>query len=250
MTQPKVSIIVISHRVELLKECLDSIERQNYMNIEVLVHHTLKDPHTQMIENGKINRLVEASVGEYVSVICEDDEYEPSFVNKTVDAIETEKVDMVYTDRITIGAFTKHMESGEFTRDAYTSSIGCPLPGTVLVSRDAWESVQGYTACVYSDAHFTWKLCKYGMKAYHLREPLFIYRVHNQNRSNFDNHTNLFKQYYKENPELMEKLNPTDPKLSLWQSKTVTELLNHFYGDKVKWPKYAQLLLEPQKAIQ
>src|ERR1035437_8070493 len=226
MTQPKVSIIVISHRVELLKECLDSIERQNYMNIEVLVHHTLKDPHTQMIEVAKINKLVKASIGKYISVICEDDEYEPSFVNKTVDAIENEKVDMVYTDRITIGAFVKHMESGEFTRDAYTSSIGCPLPGTVLVSREAWDSVQGYSDTEYADAHFTWKLCKYGHSAYHLREPLFIYRVHNQNRSNFDNHTELFKRYYRDNPELMEKLNPTYDKLSPWQSKTVTELLN------------------------
>lgn len=238
--EPKVSIIVISHRHKLLKECIESIERQNYNNIEVLVHHTLGHPHTQMIENGKVNRLVEASVGDYIVILCEDDELEPTFVHKCVKAARKEGVDIVYTDRATIGYTVQFFESGAFTNESFDKSITSPLPGTFLIKRTAWNGVSGYTSPVYADAHITRRLCELKYTAFHLREPLFLYRLHLENRSNTDDHIVFMTQYYREYPKWAEKLSPNQA-VNEWQKDAITQVLNNIYGKKEKWPKSAQL---------
>ena len=250
MNEPKVSIIVISHRLELLKLALESIERQTYNNIEVLIHHTLAAPHTQMIEHTKINRLVASSIGKYISILCEDDEYDPRYVETCVKALEGEEVDMVYTDRLSIGHMTKYIPSREFTLESFQSSISNPIPGTIFFTRSAWNMVGGYTRKEYADGHFAYMLLKYGINAYHLQEPLFLYRIHMDNYSSKADTGRMIIDYYKEYPELALGLNFDEVGMNKDKEGLVINILTALYGDKSKWPNLARSSLERRNRME
>lgn len=248
--EPKIAIIVISHRSEFLNQCIESIERQTYLNIEVLVHHTLKEPHVQMIENGKINRLVDACDSQYVVWLCEDDELEPTFCEKTINALLENNADLVYTDRATIGQQVQFFESGSFTKEAFNNSLVSPIPATILVKKYWWKFVGGFNAPVYSDWHFVRSLCEVGAIGYHLTEPLFLYRLHMENQTRNDDHVELLTKYFEHYPNYARRLDPSKLEDGVQKDRMIA-VLNNVYGEN-KWqlPKPVLSLMEPQKQIQ
>ncbi len=108
-----------------------------------------------------------------------DDEIEPAFLSKTVDALRNAppEVAFVFTDIRLVGRM-----KGVLTRDL------CPfdqlfinrLPYCMLFRKSAWRDVGGYDATMrdgYEDWDFNLRLIQDGFRGIKIAEPLFVYRV-------------------------------------------------------------------------
>jgi len=95
-TRPKVTIVVVNSRLkshpELVKECYDSIRRQNYKNIQIVVMENTD----KLVTIGKcFNDGVRRAKGKYVLFVGDDDFISDDYVSTLVDIIEKTEVTKV-----------------------------------------------------------------------------------------------------------------------------------------------------------
>lgn len=107
--QPKVSVIVPTYnRREMLRECLQSLEFQQYDNYEVVVVNDAGEAVGDVVAEFSRARLVNHDVnggpmrasntglehahGEYICFLSDDDLYYPDFLPRMINAMETSRV--------------------------------------------------------------------------------------------------------------------------------------------------------------
>lgn len=167
----KVSVIIAGYRQEFIGETLQSIFDQTVKAHEIIYIQDLG--HCAH----KINRMADMVTGDAIINLGDDDKLSPDYIEKTVQAMVDNNVDMVYTDIQLIGDQTGIMPAMDYTN--FSFRVSNPTFVTNIVKKEAWKRAGGWDQDIrYADWDFNWRLFKTGATAFHLKEPLFKYRIH------------------------------------------------------------------------
>jgi glycosyltransferase involved in cell wall biosynthesis len=175
----KILVIVptMPSRAELLKEAIESLEGQTRKADEIVVRSNIDDRGAPIGLAERYNEVLEQSDCDAFLVLCDDDKLDPCYIQKTVDVMEREKVDIVYTDCHIFGDRNMIGHAlGEWNRDNIERNT-VPLV-TSLCKRSAWKKAGGFSSVPFIDWDFWWKCFYTGATAYWLKEPLFWWRDH------------------------------------------------------------------------
>ncbi|MBI5820923.1 MAG: glycosyltransferase [Verrucomicrobia bacterium] len=200
--RPAVSVVIPCFKqAHFLPEAVESVVRQTFKDWEVIVvndgspdntravFHQMRKrwpaAHLYYIEkpNGGLaearNTGISAARGRYILPLDADDRIEPAYLEKTVRVLDgNPAVAIAYTDARFFGATDKLHIVGdlEFPKLLEVNQINyCSL-----YRRGAWEQVGGYNPNMlwgYEDWDLWIGCVERGLRAHHVREPLFCYRV-------------------------------------------------------------------------
>jgi len=118
LTEPLVSVVVLTYnRRELLRCALDSIARQHYRKIELIVVNNggidiadivadygpahVMNLTDNILPNAALDLGFEACQGKYFCVLSDDDEYFPDHLARLVDALETSNAEVGHSNTLT-----------------------------------------------------------------------------------------------------------------------------------------------------
>ena len=176
---PRASIIILSHRAELLPDAFGSAHAQAFRDKEIIVKYA------EDFWDGKINEAVRASSGEYFCILCDDDRLHPTFLERTVAEADKSQADIAFTDHDVFGPVALKWSFRGLTWGREALSLNCVPHFTALTRRDLFERVGGYDATMrHTDWDFWWRCMEAGASAVHLvDEYLWQYRVHASNMS-------------------------------------------------------------------
>lgn len=191
-----ISILVPGYR-GYIKDMFASLEAQTYRDFEVLVIWT-GQAEKGFSMNEKLMEMTKIARGEYILVLCEDDMLDPQYLEKVMQHIEGN--DIVYTDMLTFGDYCTRINAQPYCLDTFKSTTSPFI--TSLVRRSVWIEMNGFNPLQdFSDWDFWFRCFKAGKKAYHLKEPLFLYRKHND-KGSLDME-GAFNKVKKDHPEVI-----------------------------------------------
>ena len=202
---PRVSVIVPCYgQAEFLPFAVASVVQQQFEDWEIVIvndgspddtsavarrlSERLRDRRIRLIEkeNGGLasarNAGIEASRGDLVLPLDADDAIDPSFLAKTVAALDADAgASIAFTNVALFGAQTGEWQMGPFdlTHLRTVNRATC----TSLFRREVWEQVGGYNPNMvlgYEDWDFWVGAAERGLRAVHVAEPLFFYRMKEQ----------------------------------------------------------------------
>jgi glycosyltransferase involved in cell wall biosynthesis len=225
----KVSICIPTfNRYEYLKECIESILAQTYMDIEIIVSDNASKDETHKITkeypNIKYYRhteplnwyenwnfAVSKASGEYIALYHDDDLYCVNMIEEVV-SIFKEKKDtlLVHTGSYHFTEDNKNlinkkvriqdehplfMKSKEYLDYSSTNwcSINCP---TVMVRADLYKNYKFNANYLSADYHMWFKILQNDGYIAYLNKPLMNYRQHDSVKNNIDNPRAIYE--YKE----------------------------------------------------
>lgn len=179
---PRVSVIILSNRIEYLPEAFDSVVAQTYTDREIVV---------KFFDGAwwpsKMDEAVAGTSGELFAFLCDDDKMAPTWLAKCVEASDATGADIAYTDNEVFGRLPLKLALPDFSLD--TVRLHCVPHFTALTRRTLYEAVKkdrghGYDG---TQAHVDWDFWKacadVGARAAHVHEYLMQYRVEGQNQS-------------------------------------------------------------------
>ncbi len=178
---PRVSLIVLSHREELVMEAFRACVKQTDKDREVLVKFYDGPWYAE-----KMNEAVRGTSGERFAFLCDDDSLHPSWLAKCNAAMDRDGTDIGYTDNVSFGAYRMQLALPDFSRE--TVALHCVPHFTALTSRALFDKVGGYDG---NQSHVDWDFwascAEVGATASHVREHLFGYRIGANESRNMDN---------------------------------------------------------------
>lgn len=197
--KPLVSVIVpVFNTGNTMNETINSVLKQSYKNIEIIV---VNDGSTdsQTIENlGKLDKNIRiinqinkglpvarnagiaSSGGKYIVCLDSDDCINKNYVKKVVDkfdAVSGEKVAIVSSYIQAFGVSNEQWETPEFSIDKLKYSN--VLPVASAFTKKSWELVGGYDESFnkgFEDWNFWLSIIEKGFSWALIKEPLFYYR--------------------------------------------------------------------------
>lgn len=188
---PKVTIVILSHRKQLVGQAEASARNQTYPNVQVVTQYDTDAWPT------KLNEVVAIAKGEYIVVLCDDDVLAPTFVEETMAVALGSDADIVYTDRrafyddeepSTARHFRLHGDAfdGGPEQHAYRITFhveqflyGSSLPMTCLMRKTLWDRLGGHDVFMpHSDTELWYRAVEAGAVTCYLPQPLFWYRYH------------------------------------------------------------------------
>lgn len=150
-----VSIAIPAYKTTFLKQCIDSILNQSYANFELIIVddcspnpvkeivYSFNDPRIRYFRNkenlGKKdpsknwNQCLEYANGEFFSLLCDDDTYEPTFIEEMLSLAKKNPQHDVFRARVNV-----INESGTCT-DIYPSS-----PFFETYDDYLWQKINGF----------------------------------------------------------------------------------------------------------
>jgi hypothetical protein len=170
---PLVSILIPSHRPELLTEALASVWAQTVdrSQYEVLIN-SAADWYTN-----KINAIAQIARGKYLCVLCDDDLLAPTHLERCL-ALTRGNFDIIYTDIQFFGDRDDVYELPSFGLNTFRHAA-CPWMSGALVKRSLWNEIGGHRAgIILQDTAFWIECALRGADAAHVREPLTLARQH------------------------------------------------------------------------
>jgi glycosyltransferase involved in cell wall biosynthesis len=194
---PKVSVIILSHRPDLLPEAFASALQQTYRDREIVVKFC------EAYWDDKLNEAVRATSSPYFVVLCDDDKLAPTYLARTVEEIERTGADIAYTDNQVFGIMPMKQGLPDFS--LATLNTDCVPHFTALCRRDMFDAVGGYDGAVtYMDWDFWYRCAQHGADAVHLKgEYLFHYRVWGTNGSRELSHATCLAQLQEKHPNII-----------------------------------------------
>ncbi|UUZ86244.1 glycosyltransferase [Paenibacillus sp. P26] len=212
----KVSVVITNYNREAyLKECLDSLRRQTYPNLEmILVDDASTDRSVEVVqewmeENGAEVIIVRMprnagfsgamstgfflARGEYIAVQDSDDFSHPARLEKQVEFMQKHPdVALVGTNYASFkdGAKRHYVPAnwlmyGESIRAVYRNGGHCVCHGTILFRGAVFDRIGGLTRKIKGaeDYEFIVKFLDIGARIENLPEVLYYYRSHENQRS-------------------------------------------------------------------
>jgi hypothetical protein len=177
MSDPTVSVIILSHRSHLVGQAMTSVFQQTVPVHQVLVNYSPSYWGT------KANDIAQVATGDYLIPLCDDDELSPTYVEETVRLAQDQDYDIVYTDVAVFGdrlPFPVPIRLPQF--DAEVLRMHCTPWWTALVKKEVWDALGGYDpAQDYVDWDLWIRACKLGARAGKIAKPLYRYRDHDGN---------------------------------------------------------------------
>lgn len=174
---PKVSVVILSHRPALVGEAMQSVFAQTVPVHQVIVNYSPSYWGT------KANEAAQVATGDYIIPLCDDDQLAPTYVEETVAVAQEKGTDIVYTD---VGVFGDRLPFPMTIRlpqfDAEVLRMNCTPWWTALVRKSLWDRLGGYDpAQDYVDWDLWIRACKIGARATKIPKPLYRYRDHGGN---------------------------------------------------------------------
>ena len=168
--------------VEVVKECFKSLDLANTRLIEV---------EENVGKLGAINRALEVVQGEYGMILDADDYLTKGYVTRCLGELkaahaEDDKIAFVYTDCNLIDANGDYLDRGKsipFDAEKVQTLSYIPEPAVVM-TKIMLETAPYDEAIRRGTKHHKWKrIVENGWKGHHIAEPLFYYRMHDNNLS-------------------------------------------------------------------
>jgi len=219
-TRPMVSIIVYNYNYgRFLRECLDSVFKQTYSNIEILFSDNASDddsweialeyvrryPGVMTVTRNRRNFGSDANFancwlnvrGKYQVTLCSDDALAPTFVEKCLSVLEVhEDCAFAMVHRTIVN------NMGELEHEAPFYNQSCIIPGSEqaavymmaavnpsisqvmykMVKLHGNKGSRGIATRWYGNRLLDFKLCRENSMAY-IQDPLLLHRVHSANDS-------------------------------------------------------------------
>lgn len=242
----KVSVIIPCYNQGIfLDESINSVLKQTYKNIEIILVNDCSYDNTKEIAEKYLSELenfifinneqnlgvassrnlaIEKSSGDYILPLDADDIIEPTYIEKAVKILDSDKsIGIVYCKARFFGKKSGEWKLPDFNIDDFliTNSIFC----TALFRKDDFEKAGKYDDSMKTDVEdwdFWLSMLDLGIKPYRIPEFLFNYRKHKSNkriqslpirRYIFNKHLNLYlsrdsiiqKIFFNENKNFLEK---------------------------------------------
>ena len=214
-----VSVVIPCYNTALfIEDCLNGLLSQTYKKMEVILINDASTDHTQQIvekwlENtkpsfktiicnlpvntgfaGAITTGYFMSSGEYIAVNDADDISHPLRLEKQVDfLLKNPDYDLIGTsylmfddvDKKESGKKENWLYYGDSIRKVYGRGEHCVCHGTILFRGKAFDMLGGPTRRIHGaeDYEFIAKFLNANLKIENLKETLYYYRNHNQQRS-------------------------------------------------------------------
>ena len=198
----KVSIIIPSHsNTKYVRESVMSALNQTHKNTEILIMTDVPEYGIEKELSGlldkvklftepnlkradKTNTLTERATGDFIVLLCDDDILDKNFINNTLSILKSKKVDIVYTDVKLIGDSNGYSLAKAWKKTNFLQTT--PVYITALCKKSVYKDTGGFDKNLYSygDWDFWWTAYDMGFKAYHLKQPLFHYRIHSGQDTN------------------------------------------------------------------
>ena len=169
MNMPKISVVIPTHnRASFLKKAIESVLRQSYTNLEVIIVDDNSTDNTKEVVNSYKDKRIKyivhdknkggavarntgiiASTGDIVAFLDDDDEWLPEKIKKQMELFESKPfVDLIYTafyliDSITpsVASFALLLASSRLSPHVFINSLKSTfveIPGvsTISIKRD------------------------------------------------------------------------------------------------------------------
>lgn len=198
--KPLVSIIIPCHDYgSYLLDALDSAKFQTYPNIEVIVvddgstegytKEVLKNLNDIKVINQEKqgpsaarNNGIKESKGIYICCLDADDKIAPTYVEKIVETMENEGVDICGSYQKFFGDIYADINSKNLNPDIKTIVHNNPFSAGAMFTKKIWEKTGGYKTFLNSlgteDWEFWLSAFEAGAKGRIIPEYLFYYRKH------------------------------------------------------------------------
>jgi hypothetical protein len=149
---PTVTVIILSHRRELVGEAMASVFAQTFTDYQVLVQFC------ETYWGDKLNDIMRAARGKYLCVLCDDDLLAPTYLAEMVEALTLSGADIAYSDTLIFGSRPDRVD----VLPAYsleTLQKKCVPWMTAVFKREWFAHVGGYDPkMLYLDWDF-WLSC-------------------------------------------------------------------------------------------
>lgn len=199
---PKVSIIIPCYnQAEYLTEAVESVVNQTYQSWECIIVNDGSPDNTREVAKNLINKYnykqiiylekenggvasarnygINKSRGRYILPLDADDKIHHTFLEKTVNILDYNPyIHIVYTDLQEFGDRANLVQAQDWNPNSlpYQNHLNyCSL-----FRKEVWVKVGGYNPNMvqgYEDWDFWIGAAEYGFVGYHIKEPLFFYRV-------------------------------------------------------------------------
>jgi|ERR1043166_1968455 glycosyltransferase involved in cell wall biosynthesis len=191
-SRPLISVIIPAHDAErFIAEAIDSVVAQDYRPIELIVvddgstdntRRTVRQfPEATLLEQDRAgagaarNAGVRASRGKFLAFLDADDLWEPGKL--------ASQMEMFVADPKLEAAFGQSIEFGEEREQSEAKPA--PIPGTMLIRREAFERIGFYTAEPAAAEGIDWFLRAQEKSLRFQISPKIFYRrrIHSHNRT-------------------------------------------------------------------
>ena len=218
----KVSVIIpVYNREQYIEECIDSLQKQTYQDLEILLiddgstDSTVEictklannDPRIVLLkgEHGGVskarNKGLDAATGKYVFFLDSDDVIHPMLLEALVTAMENTDAPLGGTSCCNVGqaywhkvaevaqkdagpAETEYIEHKEVLRRVFAETTPINLVGGVMMRRD-WVGQTRFREDLYigEDFYFVYENLIKGASTIFLRQKWYYCRLHDRNSS-------------------------------------------------------------------
>ena len=202
----KVSVIIpVYNSSKYLKECLDSVVKQTYKNLEILIINDnstddsiniikkYKDPRIKLINlketNGAAlarNKGIEKATGDYITFIDSDDYWILDKIEKELKFITENDYTFIYSNYLYLKNNKTHIAKvpNKLNYEEALKNTAI-FTSTVMLNMSKLNKEDIYMPDIKrgQDMATWWKILKKGITAYGINEVLSIYRVGNKSLS-------------------------------------------------------------------
>ena len=220
MKDIEVSVLIANYNNQkYLPECIESIKKQTYQNIEIIIHDDFSSDNSINkivgINNSKITllkndtniglsktrkKLLSSVKTKYIAFIDQDDTWKNNKIERQVELIELEKCAMCHTHyNFLIGSLNTKKTIKSKSKIFYKDLLCGRLPGasTVMINTDFFNNLSSFCDDRYLDSindYVIWLDLFRNSDNYSIciEEPMMNYLFHGNNLS-----ANKFKQLYK-----------------------------------------------------
>jgi len=260
-----ISICIPTYNSEkYIYECLDSVARQTYKNLEIIVSDNNSDDNTlKIVRSFKLNNLkifknesnvgmvenfnlsFKYSTGKYIKFLASDDKIEKKSIEKAYEVFQkNDDVVLVSSSKKVINSNSKtifkkisSLNEGGYNGDAIINKIiysgRNPIgePSTALIRRSVIEEVGGFKSMypMTLDIDFWISILNCG-NFYFIDEPLASFRVHENSYSVQKNSINEYKNWlrFKRNQGYINALQYSYISFKFFFTKNIKKLIYLF----------------------
>ena len=202
----KISVIIPIHNSsKYLKECLDSVVKQTYKNLEILIINDnstdnsiniikrYKDPRIKVINLKETsgaaiarNKGIEKATGEFITFIDSDDYWVLDKIEKQLKFIKENDYVFIYSNYLYLKNNKRHIAKvpSKLTYEDALKNTAI-FTSTVMLNMKYLTKEDIYMPNIKrgQDMATWWKILRKGITAYGINEVLSIYRVGNKSLS-------------------------------------------------------------------
>lgn len=271
MRKPLITVVIPIYKVEqYINECIDSILKQSYSNLEIILvddgspdrcgeicdEYMKKDNRVKVIHqenkglSGARNSATDVAKGEYITYVDSDDWISENMIEILYDAISTNNT------KIACGAFESFFEDGTIATNSHNNetfiyskqeALDCflfneyitPCVCGKLYDIKLWNNIRCPEGKLFEDQFTTYKILNLCEKVVFVTKPLYHYRKRKGSigHSKFDKKTyQLYDAIHEEYNFISSKYGEQCPNIAVarttWEVVFVNMMISNNYRDK------------------